>query len=153
MSVGKRTFLNRNCYFFSKELLAYNEAQEYCKLHAFPGTEGRLYEPRHVDKTFNIIQEGSLDLVSRTGNWLVGVEREDDVFVYNSDGKELSFDQWGENQPMNTGDCVTLQDHTLFSLSCATKSFFICEIPPTLEGELTYAIQVHTGMLLLGNLK
>ena len=123
-------WIRGRCYFFNKEFMSYEEAQDYCQFDL--NQPGRLYEPKSI-KEFKLIYKTAIEMFDESNFWL-GITKNETNFRYASN-KNLVFNSpearlpWGRTQP-NGGEkekCVLAFRSRWHDQDCSSIAWSICE--------------------------
>ena len=69
-----------------------------------------------------------------TENYWIGLERVGNTEQFQwTDGTDLTYNKWSNNNPILGYNCVGVKRNIWFSLNCIDSYFYICEI-----GELVF---------------
>ena len=128
-------WIGGRCYFFNKEFMSYEDAQDYCQFHFIDknlNQPGRLYEPRSI-KEFKLIYKTAKEIFEESNFWL-GITKNENNFRYASN-KNLVFNSpearlpWGRTQP-DGGEkekCVLAFRSRWHDQDCSSIAWSICE--------------------------
>jgi len=134
-------WIRGRCYFFNKEFLSYENAQDYCQFDFLDrnfNQTGRLYEPSSI-KEFKLIYKTAIEMFDESNFWLGITKNENNLryasnenLVFNSSEARLP---WGRTQP-NGGEeekCVLAFRSRWHDQDCSSIAWSICEssINPT----------------------
>merc|ERR1712012_476153 len=93
------------CYYVETQRMNNEDAKNNCR-NIFNGQgHGRLYEPRNQMK-YDYVTDRISSNFPNTRLWIGIKKNGGQMFNYLSDGRNLQFVQWGDQQPSNNGDCV-----------------------------------------------
>ena len=115
-------------YYVSPEAKNQPNAQDYCKSHG-----GRLFEPKSAEVNNDVANFAKV-VIKMPWFWIGIHEMESSKgkFVYESDGKEIGWRNWG-HEPNGNGNCVTIQSHQdnshnyWYEVACHLMCHFVCE--------------------------
>jgi len=128
-------WIRGRCYFFNKEFLSYENAQDYCQFDFLDqnlNQTGRLYEPSSI-KEFKLIYKTAIEMFDESNFWL-GITKNENNFRYASN-KNLVFNSsearlpWGRTQP-DGGEkekCVLAFRSRWHDQDCSSIAWSICE--------------------------
>ena len=105
------------------------KAQSYCK-----SIGGRLFEPKSAQVNYDVSNLAKLTIGD---SWIwIGIHEQTSStrhFVYESDGKSISWNNWKIGQPNGDGaeNCVGIQiiidSYNWYDLNCDMICGFVCE--------------------------
>ena len=128
-------WIRGRCYFFNKEFMSYEDAQDYCQFDFIDrnlNQTGRLYEPSSI-KEFKLIYRTAIEMFDESNFWL-GITKNGNNFKYASN-KNLVFNSpearlpWGRTQP-DGGEkekCVLAFRSRWHDQECSSIAWSICE--------------------------
>ena len=134
-------WIGGRCYFFNKEFMSYEDAQDYCQFHFIDrnlNQPGRLYEPTSI-KEFKVIYKTAKEIFEESNFWL-GITKNENNFRYASN-KNLVFNSpearlpWGRTQP-DGGEkekCVLAFRSRWHDQDCSSIAWSICELSEKLS--------------------